>query len=53
MLGKVCTDTKAERDFGWATYSAPSFNTAACCFTERDPGTATHSAVSSNTAADA
>jgi hypothetical protein len=49
----MLTHAEAVSDFGWATQSAPSFNTAAYCFTERDPGTATHSATSPHTAADA
>jgi len=53
MYREMCTHTEAVSDFGGATHSAPSFNTAAYCFTERDPGTATHSASSPHTAADA
>jgi len=40
-------------NFDVATHSAPSFNTAAYCFTERHSGTAAHSASSPHTAADA
>jgi hypothetical protein len=47
------TDPEAASDVLGATYSATSFNTAACCFAERDRGTATHSTASLNTAADA
>jgi hypothetical protein len=53
MYRKMLTDTEAVADFGGETHSAPSFNTAAQCFTERDPGTAAHSATSPDAAADA
>jgi hypothetical protein len=47
MYGEVFTDAEASSDFGWATYSATSFNTAAYRFAECDSGTAAHSAASS------
>jgi hypothetical protein len=49
----MLTDAEAAPDFGSAAHSAPSFNTATCCFTERYPGTAANSADTSHTAADA
>ena len=53
MYGEMLTDTKAVSDFGRSTYSASSFNSAACRFAERDPGTAAQPAISSDAAADA
>ena len=50
---EMWTHTEAVSDLGWATNSAPSSNTAACCFAERDPGAAAHSAASPHRAADA
>ena len=44
MQWEMFTHAEAVSDFGWATDSAPSFNTGTYCFTERDRGTATHSA---------
>src|SRR5207247_9476111 len=51
MYKEMLTDTEAVSDFGWATYSSPAFDTAACCFAERDPGAAAHSSASPHSAA--
>ena len=40
MQWEMFTHAEAVSDFGWATHSASSFNTATYCFTERHPGTA-------------
>jgi hypothetical protein len=37
---EVWTDTEAVPEFGWATHSASSFNTATCRFAECDPSAA-------------
>jgi len=53
MHGKMFTHAEAAPDFGWATHSAPSFNTAAYCFTERHRSAAANSASSPHTTTDA
>ena len=40
MYREMFTNTEAASDVVGATYSAPSFNTAACCLAERYPGAA-------------
>jgi hypothetical protein len=52
MYGEMLTHTEGSANFGRATDTASSFNTAACCFAECDPGTASHCAASPHTAAD-
>jgi len=53
MHGEMLTHAAAAPDFGWATHSAPSFNTAAYCFTERHRSAAANSASSPHTTTDA